>query len=122
MTNPSRVHINWLTEKAQDGSVLRTSIMVNINEVDVTTAVRLYRELKAQLEGSNASGDGRAIAGQQSVTKEILGFPECPKHGMKMVLRTRKSDGGIFFGCPMFEGNGCLQTSQYPANQKIGVK
>jgi hypothetical protein len=110
-----KIHINYSTDKASDGTTIRSSIMVNIYEEKVEAAVKLYRELKAQIEGDQTvplkSGNGR-----------VDSFPECPDHKVKMVMRTRRSDGGVFFGCPMYESLGCQKTAQYPINQKKTVK
>ena len=104
MFDSSRIHINFSTEKASDGTIIRSSIMVNIHEDSVENAVKLYRELKEQLEGLNG----------QISNKDIVGFPECPIHKIKMIMRTRRADGGVFFGCAMFGSNGCPKTVQYP--------
>jgi len=107
----NRIHINFSTDKASDGTIIRSSIMVNIYEQDVENAVKLYRDLKEQLGGFHTSTN----------TTEVIRFPECPDHKVKMLMRTRRSDGGIFFGCPMFVNGGCKKTVQYPVSPKTSV-
>src|SRR3989344_4020124 len=113
--NINRIHINYCTSRASDGTIISSSIMVNIHEEDIEAAVELYRELKAQLEGIPGVVPGGSN-GQtsQPIRKEVGFFPECPYHHVRMLLRTRRSDGGIFFGCPMYEAKGCQKTAKYP--------
>lgn len=116
MFDPSnRIHINYSTDKASDGTVIRSSIMVNIYEQDVENAVKLYREIKEQIELVEKSGN-------QQVPKEVMAFPECPDHRVKMLMRTRRQDGGIFFGCPMYGNSGCSKTVQYPVISKADIR
>ena len=105
----NRIHINYSTDRASDGTIIRSSIMVNIYEQDVESAVKLYKELKEQLTAIDIDKDNNPLA-----IKEVLEFPECPDHRVKMLMRTRRSDGGIFFGCPMYGSNGCSKTVQFP--------
>ena len=107
----NRIHINYSTDKASDGTIIRSSIMVNIYEQDVENAVKLYREIKEQIE--IVERDSKPQTNHQN-TKEVVGFPECPDHKVKMLMRTRRADGGIFFGCPMYGNSGCAKTVQYP--------
>lgn len=48
--------------------------------------------------------------------------PECPRHKIKMWLKSRRSDGQLFFGCAMFDSKGCLESVQYPAQRQANVK
>jgi len=106
-----KIHINYSTDKDSDGAIIRSSIMVNIYEEEVEAAVKLYRELKAQIEGDQATPI-------KSGNRRVESFPECPDHKVKMVMRARRSDGGIFFGCPMYKSLGCQKTAQYPTSPK----
>lgn len=75
MFDPSnRIHINYSTDKASDGTVIRSSIMVNIYEQDVENAVKLYQEIREQIELVEKSMGGPAKS------KEVMAFPECPDH------------------------------------------
>ncbi len=98
----NKIHINYSTEKAFDGTIIRSSIMVNIYENDVEAAVKLYREIRKQLEDN--LGNGQA---------EVMDCPICPDHKVKMVLKSRRDGSGFFFGCPMFS-QGCKKTAPYP--------
>lgn len=113
--NYSKVQIHFSSEKASDGSLIRESVTVHISDNDPENAIKLYRELKQQIEGGSK--------GQAGPTAHVeAGFsPECPDHHIKLLMRTRRSDGGIFFGCPMYEGKGCQKTAQYSATKKINV-
>lgn len=46
----------------------------------------------------------------------------CPRHKVKMLIRTRKSDGELFLGCALFNQKGCLEILPYPAQKKANVK
>lgn len=121
----NKIQINYSIDKASDGSVLKTSLMVNIREDEVSRAVQLYEELKTQLNGNghgNASANGNN--GKSAVKengnakgqngKENGNTPECSRHHIKMWIRSRRSDGAMFYGCPMFDKNGCLEKFPYP--------
>lgn len=96
----NKIHINYSAEKASDGSTIRESIMVNIHEEDVVTAVKLYQELRERLEANPEAT--KAI--------KVQPFPECPVHKVKMLLRTKRTDNSAFFGCPFYASKGCQQT------------
>ncbi len=111
----NRIHINYSTDRASDGTIIRSSIMVNLYEDSVEKAVDLYKQLKEQLTAIDKDSNPR-------VSREMLDFPECPDHKVKMFMRTRKSDGGIFFGCPMYGSNGCKKTVQFPLAPKENIQ
>ena len=111
----NRIHINFSMERASDGSIIRSTILANIYESELQSAVELYRELKKQLE------DNPGIPlGQTSHQEEIIDSPTCPIHKCKMVLRTRRDGTGFFWGCPMYN-QGCKKTAQYPITQETRV-
>lgn len=111
----NKIQINYAIDKASDGTVVKTSLMVNIREDDVSRAVELYRDLKARLNGENgnsaAKGNGNAT---KQNGKENGNTPECPYHKIKMWIRSRKTDGAMFYGCPEFDRKGCLEKFPYP--------
>lgn len=113
-TPNNRIHINFSTERASDGSIIRSSLMVNINTEEVGTALELYHDLKKRLEHDNnvieKSGNG-----------QINPFPVCPDHKIKMIMRTRHSDNSLFFGCPLYASRGCKRTKQYPITWKTNI-
>ncbi|OGZ66457.1 MAG: hypothetical protein A3C50_00135 [Candidatus Staskawiczbacteria bacterium RIFCSPHIGHO2_02_FULL_43_16] len=112
----NRVHVNYSVDRASDGTIIRSSIMVNLYEESVEGAVKLYREIKEQIEVVEKSMGG------QVNPKEVMAFPECPDHKVKMLMRTRRADAGIFFGCPHFGSSGCSKTLQYPVIPKADVR
>ncbi|MSU54549.1 MAG: hypothetical protein EXS48_01780 [Candidatus Staskawiczbacteria bacterium] len=103
----NRVHVNYSVDRASDGTVIRSSIMVNLYEESVEGAVKLYREIKEQIESIEKTGNPQT-------PKEVMAFPTCPDHGVRMLMRTRKSDGSIFFGCAKYGSDGCQKTMQFP--------
>lgn len=48
--------------------------------------------------------------------------PQCPRHKIPMWIKARRTDGQLFFGCPMHDSKGCLETIQYPIPSKATVK
>ncbi len=102
----NKIQINYSVDKAQDGTVIRSSTTLSIKEDDVKSAVALYRELQKQIEG-----------GVSQKSQEVIAAPDCRKHGIKMYLRSRKSDGQLFFGCPQFQMDGCQETAPYLASK-----
>jgi hypothetical protein len=115
MLNQHKIHLNCSTDRASDGTIIRTSILVNIYAEDVETAVKLYRDIQQQLQGGEVNG-------HQEAKKEIGGFPECPDHKIKMFMRTQRTTGAIFFGCPLYESAGCQKTAQHPALRRPNFK
>lgn len=120
----NRIHLNCAFEK-ENGVIKKSTVMVNIFEWNVPSAIKLYRDMLKELSEEAvviASGteNGQSI---QPNTKKIEFFtaPECLDHKVPMVMRTRKSDGFVFFGCPMYK-NGCKRTAQHPINQEIATK
>jgi hypothetical protein len=99
--------------------------MVNIFEWNVPSAIKLYRDLLRELSEEAPVIIPKTENGQsiQPNTKKIEFFttPECPDHKVPMVMRTRKSDGIVFFGCPKYR-DGCRKTAQYLINQEIATK
>jgi len=119
----NRIHINFALEK--EGEIIKKSVvMINIFEWDVKRAANLYSELLRELGEAPVTipktENNKPI---QLNTKNIEFFtaPECPDHKVPMVMRTRKSDGFVFFGCPMYK-NGCKRTAQHPINQEMATK
>jgi|GEM_PF-6188029 len=117
----NRIHINCAFEK-EGNTITKSSIMVNIFEWDVKRAANLYSELLRELEEIPVTVP--KVENNKSVqlnTEKIEFFPECPDHHVKMLMRTRKSDGVVFFGCPFYR-NGCRRTAQHSINQEIGTR
>ena len=102
----NKIQINYSVDKAQDGTVIKSSITLSIKEDDVKNAVTLYKELQRQIEGEGGKKP-----------PEIISVPDCRRHGVKMYLRSRKTDGQLFFGCPQFQQDGCQETTPYSAQK-----
>jgi len=110
----NRIHINYSREIASDGTVIRSSVMVNVYEQDVESAVKLFRELKEKLEDKPSDTSHQSIG-------DVLGFPSCPDHHIKMILRTRRDGTGYFFGCPKWN-QGCKKILPYPISPKENIE
>jgi hypothetical protein len=110
----NRIHINCSLEE-ENGSI-KKKINFNIFEWDLKRAANLYRELLEEL-GEVPVTVPKTENGQ-SIQPSVEFFPECPDHHVKMLMRTRKSDGVVFFGCPFYR-DGCKRTAQRPINQEI---
>ncbi|MDP1689485.1 MAG: hypothetical protein Q8L47_05180 [bacterium] len=119
MINPfhDKIHINFSTDRDSSGTIIRSSMLINIKERDVSSAVALFEDLQRQLEGRNDELPPRDNGENtdQNNNKEISTIPNCLIHDVKMLLRSRKSDGQLFFGCPMYQSDDCKKTAQYPA-------
>ena len=109
----NKIQINYSLDRDSGGNVIKSSLLINIREKDVATAVELYEELQRQLVGENEEFAPKHGNTDQDDEKESSPVPECPKHNIKMLLRSRKSDGQLFFGCHHFQ-SGCKETAQYP--------
>lgn len=105
----NRIHINYSQEKSSDGTIIRSTIMINIHEDDVVSAVALYWQIKDQLETAPVSSIKNEI--------KVKPFPECPTHHVSMLLRSRRDTGEQFFGCPLYRSAGCQKTVQYLATK-----
>lgn len=108
----NRVQINANTEKASNGNIIKSTFMVNIRADSVAEGVKLYRDLQKQLNENPDTGDQKnnEHAGNRN-NQEIKTFPQCEDHHVTMLLRSRKSDGALFFGCPYYQEAGCLSTA-----------
>lgn len=113
----NRIHINFSSERASDGTVIRSTIMVNIHEEEISTAVALYRELRSQLENSSIADSNKNETKVETFTE----WPMCPSHHVKMLLRTKRSSGDMFYGCPLYSSSGCKTTMPYPVPPKENV-
>lgn len=119
MINPfhDKIHINYSVDKGSDGTIIRSSMLINIKERDVSSAVALFEDLQRQLEGrieELAPKDNGENTYQQDDKKSST-IPSCPQHDIKMLLRSRRDTGALFFSCPRYEQEGCRKTAQYPA-------
>jgi len=109
----NRIHINFSMEKASDGSIIRSTILVNLYENDIDSAIELYQELKKRLKDHDIA--------ERSGNEQVGSFPFCPEHHCKMILRTRRDGTGYFFGCPMYN-QGCKKTLPYPIVQNTSIE
>ena len=118
----NRIHLNCAFEK-ENGVIKKSTVMVNIFEWNVSSAIKLYRDILKELseEAPVIVSENENNKPVQLNTKKIEFFPECPDHHVKMLMRTRKSDGVVFFGCPFYR-NGCRRTAQHSINQEIGTR
>lgn len=90
-------------------AVIRAEQVPEIVEVIQAWQATLSRERKAahvaNLRKNHPAQGKRGLDASPSPAASNLGdsaVPSCPKCGMPMVRRTRKSDGGQFWGCPNF--------------------
>jgi hypothetical protein len=115
----NRIHLNCAFEK-ENGVIKKSTVMVNIFEWNVSSAIKLYRDILKELseEAPVIVSENENNKPVQLNTKKIEFLPECPDHHIKMVERVRKVDGMPFFGCPLYR-NGCKRTTQHPINQEI---
>ena len=115
----NRIHLNCAFEK-ENGVIKKSTVMVNIFEWNVSSAIKLYRDILKELseEAPVIVSENENNKPVQLNTKKIEFFPECPDHHVKMLMRTRKADGVVFFGCPFYR-NGCKRTAQRSINQEI---
>jgi len=129
MFNPNnrmsnRIHLNCSFEKEND-VITKSTVMVNIFEWNVSSAIKLYRDILKELSEESVVIDAKTENGQsiQPNTKKIEFFtaPECPDHKVPMVIRTRKSDGIVFFGCSKYR-EGCRKTAPNAINREIATK
>jgi len=118
----NRIHLNCAFEK-ENGVITKSTVMVNIFEWNVPSAIKLYRDLLRELSEETPIIIPKTENSQsiQPSTQKIEFFPECPDHHVKMLMRTRKSDGVVFFGCPFYR-DGCKRTAQHPINQKMDAR
>ncbi len=117
----NKIQINYSVDRDQAGNTIKSSLLINIRERDVASAVELYEELQRQLVGESEELALNQENADENNDKEISTVPECPKHNIKMLLRSRKSDGQLFFGCHMFS-DGCKETAQYPVPEEALVR
>lgn len=115
-SSENRIHINFSEDRASDGTLIRSTVLLNVYENDIKSAIDLYQELRKQLEN-----DPNTVRNNDNVQTEVMSSPECPDHKVKMILRTRRDGTGFFWGCPMYK-NGCKKTMPYAINQDIVVK
>ena len=112
-TSDNNIKINFVEEKANNGVIVRSVLMLNVEERDVNSCVVLYKELRRQLEENSGV-----------ITKnktEILNCPVCPDCKAQMILRTKKATGDFFWGCSRFS-QGCKKTMPFLTNQKENIK
>ncbi|MBU6414866.1 topoisomerase DNA-binding C4 zinc finger domain-containing protein [Patescibacteria group bacterium] len=80
------------------------------------------RNTKSAFESASGATSNKMETSKQSRQEDNSPVPVCPRHKVKMLIRTRKSDGELFFGCAMFNQKGCLEILPYPAQKKANVK
>ena len=118
----NRIHLNCAFERGENGSITKSSVMVNLFEWIVPGAINLYREILKELSEEAPIIVSRTISNPSNQKPErkieFLTAPECPDHKVPMVMRTRKSDRVVFFGCPMLYKTGCKRTAQHPIQGK----
>ena len=119
MFNPNnrmsnRIHLNCSFEK-ENNVITKSTVMVNIFEWNVPGAINLYREILKELSEEAPIIISRTISNPSNQIPErkieFLTAPLCPEHG-PMLLRTRKSDKKVFWGCKDYK-NGCIRTAPY---------
>lgn len=64
------------------------------------------------LQEINKLGQDKSESLLQTATYGDFTTPTCPRCDVKMILKTRRKDGGEFWGCPNYKpyGRGCAQT------------
>lgn len=121
----NRIHLNCAFERGENGSITKSTVMVNIFEWNVPGAINLYREILKELSEEAPIIVSRTISNPSNQKPErkieFLTAPLCPDHKVPMVMRTRKSDGIVFFGCPKYR-DGCRKTAPNAINQEIATK
>ncbi len=98
------VQLNETVERANDGTILRTNLMLNIRSESPEEAVSLYREVKEMLNGKFEQNESISIKRSEA--------PICPSCKIQMQLKSNSKNGNKFFGCPNWKpkGKGCNQT------------
>lgn len=94
----NKIQINYTIKRNADNQVVERSTMVNIRCDTTEESIKLYQELKANLNGELTP---HAVAKTDSANSANLFSPEddvCPRCGGQ--LRERKNkNGGSFMGC-----------------------
>ena len=67
-------------------------------ETEVLQCPHCHQEMSVELVSVLHPGDKEL----KELFAGTLNRPTCPKCGTPMVLRTRRSDGGTFWGCPNY--------------------
>jgi hypothetical protein len=98
------IQLNETVEKAENGTILRTSLMLNIRSENVEEAVKLYTELKDRLSDEL---DGKKEERRTGLEVET---PTC-ECGAPMIMRQNARKHSLFWGCSRFPK--CRKTMEY---------
>ena len=93
----NKLQINEVIDKDANGNVLKRSLMLNIRCNDVDEADRLYRQLKAKLNGNAAVKNGGKNGAAGNAVNGDAPVCQC---GRPMILRNGRN--GAFYGCSSY--------------------
>ena len=98
------IQVNETIEKANDGTIIKRSLMINIRSETPEKAVDLYQKLKKDLNGGSAEEQTRLTG---------LDGPDVPtcECGAKMTLRQNGKKHSLFWGCSTYPK--CKITMEY---------
>jgi len=96
----NRVQINYTIRRNANDELIEKNTMINIRDDDPTEAMKLYKDLKSQLNGdlkaSNAENANPAD-GKEANSLFSEDDQSCPECGAELKLRQGKN--GSFYGC-----------------------
>lgn len=101
--NYNPVQLNETIKKSSDGTILETSLMLNIRAQCPEEAIMLYTDIKERL--------GNGTEQKKLTGMEVPDAPTCERCGEKMVLRQNAKKKTLFFGCSKYPR--CKSTKEY---------
>ncbi len=103
------IQINYTIRRNANGEVTERSTMVNVRTESSDEAIKLYNELKAQLNGE-LSGTPHTTEDNSGSSVQLFNDKSdtCPKCGSD--LKLRKGRSGEFWGCSNYPS--CRYTQQ----------
>lgn len=99
------VQLNETIDKANDGTIIKRSLMINIRGESPERVIELFGTIKQELS------DKIGQETQKSLNLEETETPKCSKCGSPMVLRQNGQKGNLFYGCSTFPK--CRNTMEY---------
>ena len=113
-----KVQLNETIDRAENGQVLRRSLMINIREESIEKAWKLYKELKKKIDGKERqSKNDKQEKGEKESEENI---PVCPECGIQMLPKQNSKKGNWFWGCPNFPA--CKQTRPYDKEKELKLE